>query len=76
MSQLPGFSGSLFHGELEGHDPALRANIPPPSWVTGLLNITKEVVEVKEEVAADPVSITEGDVDADTDILLSFSRIW
>ena len=69
-SQLPGFSGSLFHGKREGRDPALRANIPPPPWVTGLLNITEVVLECEEEVTADPVSMTEGDVDADTDVFV------
>jgi hypothetical protein len=69
-SQLLGFSGSLFHGEREGRDPALRAGIPPPPWVTGLLKITEVVIEYEEEETADPASITGGDVDADTDVLI------
>jgi hypothetical protein len=71
-SQLPGFSGSLFHGERKGRDPSLRDNVPPPPWVTGLLKMTEVVVEYEEEVTADPASmtVTGGDVDADTDVII------
>lgn len=69
-SQLPGFSGSLFHGEREGRDPSLRENVPPPPWVTGLLKITEVVIEYEEEVTADPASMAGGEVDADTDVII------
>ncbi|KDR74599.1 hypothetical protein GALMADRAFT_140965 [Galerina marginata CBS 339.88] len=69
-SQLPGFSGSLFHGDREGRDPDLRANIPPPPWVTDLLKITEVVIEYKEEPAANPARFSDGDVDADTDVFV------
>ena len=32
-------SGSLFHGEQQGHDPSLNVDVPPPFWMTGILGI-------------------------------------
>lgn len=67
-SKLPGFSGSLFHGERKGRDPSLKANIPPPPWVTGLLGISEAVVEYEEALVTDPHTIPVADVDVDTDV--------
>ena len=35
-SRLPGFSGSLFHGERQGRDPFLNIGVPPPFWMTDI----------------------------------------
>jgi hypothetical protein len=51
-SKLPGFSGTLFHGERKGRDPILNANIPPPSWVTEHLGISEVIVEYEEAILA------------------------
>lgn len=69
-SKLPGFSGSLFHGERKGRDPSLNANIPPPPWVTELLGISEVVVEYEEALDTDPHPISAIDVDVDTDIFV------
>lgn len=70
-SRLPGFSGSLFHGERRGRDPLLNIDIPPPFWMTGILGITQVEVDILEE---DDV-VTNGDtdlgVDIDTDAIIS-----
>jgi hypothetical protein len=60
---LPGFSGTLFHGQQIGQDPALNENIPPPSWATHLLGITTVEVEYNEEAGA--AQDLEGEVDTD-----------
>jgi hypothetical protein len=70
-SKLPGFSGTLFHGERKGRDPTLNANIPPPSWVTELLGISEEIVEYEEAlVTTDPHAIHVADVEVDTDVFV------
>jgi len=69
-SQLPGFSGNLFHGQRLGRDPARNENIPPPSWVTNLLGITSVEVEYEEP------STTMEDMwepqEVDTDVFVEF----
>ena len=65
-SKLPGFSGSLFHGERIGRDPSRNANIPPPPWVTEHLGITEVVVEYEE---ADEEPLPATDV-VDTDVFV------
>jgi len=66
-SQLPGFSGNLFHGERIGRNPKLKDNIPPPSWVTHLLGITTVEIEYDEEAATvlENTEALEGEVDTD-----------
>ena len=71
-SQLPGFSGNLFHGQQLGHDPARNENIPPPSWVTNLLGITSVEVEYEE-----PSTTTEDmwePQEVDMDIFVEFLK--
>ena len=64
------FSGTLFHSQQLGRDPALNKNIPPPSWVTNLLGVTTVEVEYKE-----PSTTTENmqELDeVDMDIIVEF----
>jgi hypothetical protein len=70
-SQLPGFSGSLFHGDRQGRNPFLNVDVPPPFWMTGILGITQVEVDVMEE--EDVVNVGDGDfgVDIDTDAIIS-----
>jgi hypothetical protein len=70
MSQLPGFSGSLFHGKQEGHDPALKANIPPLPWVMDLLKITEVIDKYEEEEPTEPISMFDADIDTNTNIFI------
>ena len=69
-SKLPGFSGTLFHGERKGRDPTLNANIPPPPWVTETLGISEVVVEYEELLVTDPHAIPAADGDIDTDVFV------
>ena len=69
-SQLSGFSGTLFHGQRLGRDPALNKNIPPPSWVTNLLGVTTVEVEY-EEPSTSAENMQELD-EVDTDIIVEF----
>ena len=68
-SQLPGFSGSLFHGKRQGRDPFLNTDIPPPFWMTGILGITQVENDIVEEV--DEVGDTDLGVDVDSDAFIS-----
>jgi hypothetical protein len=63
-SKLPGFSGSLFHGQRIRRDPVLNEGIPPPSWITNLLGITTVEVEYEEAVTSSMQDL-EGEVDTD-----------
>ena len=69
-SRLPGFSGSLFHGERQGRNQSLNVNVPPPFWMTGILGITQVEIATEEE---DVVTIgdTNLGVDVDTDAFIS-----
>jgi hypothetical protein len=71
-SQLPGFSGSLFHGEQRGRDRSLNIDVPPPFWMTGILGIQITQVEIDLE-KDDEVTVGDTDfgVDVDTDAFIS-----
>ena len=69
-SKLPGFSGTLFHGERKGRDPTLNANLPPPPWVTEILGISEVIIMYEEPLVTDPHAIPAADVDVDTDVFV------
>ena len=71
-SRLPGFSGSLFHGERQGRDQSLSVDVPPPFWMTGILGITQVEIDVMEE-EEDVVAVGDADlgIDVDTDVFVS-----
>jgi hypothetical protein len=70
-SRLPGFSGSLFHGERQGRDPSLNVDVPPPLWITGILGITQVGIEVMEKDDEVTIGDTDLGVDVDTDAFIS-----
>ena len=70
-SRLPGFSGSLFHGERQGRNPSLNVDVPPPYWMTGILGITQVGVDVMEKDDEVTVGDTDFGVDVDTDAFIS-----
>ena len=63
-SKLPGFSGSLFHGEWWGRDQSLNDNVPPPFWLTGILGITQVEIDIMDE---DVMTIGKTDLGVDVD---------
>lgn len=70
-SQLPGFSGSLLHGERRGRDPFLNVDVPAPFWMTGILGITQVEIDVTEMDDEVTVGDTDLGVDVDTDAFIS-----
>ncbi|KAJ7776646.1 hypothetical protein DFH07DRAFT_731774 [Mycena maculata] len=59
MARLHGFTGSLFPGEREGRDAALRDGIPPPLWLEQVLHLRTVTVEYEEPDDADHLSAAE-----------------
>ena len=70
-SQLPGFTGSLFHGVRQGRDPFLDVNVQPPFWMTGILGITQVEIDVMKEEDVVTIGDTDFGVDIDTDAFIS-----
>jgi hypothetical protein len=70
-SQLPGFTGSLFHGDRQGRNPFLNVDVLPPSWLTDILGITQIEINVTEEDDVVTVGDTDLGVDIDTDSFIS-----
>jgi hypothetical protein len=58
-SRLVGFTGSLFPGEREGRDPALRDGIPPPTWLGQVLHLATIPIEYEEGDEDDTRGMTE-----------------
>ncbi|KAJ7784896.1 hypothetical protein DFH07DRAFT_947968 [Mycena maculata] len=58
-ARLHGFTGSLFPGEREGRDAALRNGIPPPLWLEQVLHLRTVTVEYEEPDDADHLSAAE-----------------
>ena len=56
-SRLPGFSGSLFLGEQQGHDQSLNIDVLPPFWMTGILGITEVKIDVMEKDEDDEATV-------------------
>ena len=72
-SRLPGFTGSLFHGDRQGRNPFLNVDVPSPFWMTGILGITEVEIDVVEEEDVGTVGDhdTNFGVDIDTDAFIS-----
>ncbi|KAJ7482796.1 hypothetical protein B0H11DRAFT_2193172 [Mycena galericulata] len=58
-ARLKGFTGSLFPGEREGRDPALRDGVPSPQWLEQVLHLRTITVDYEEPDDADRLTQAE-----------------